>query len=216
MKSTLLKPLYSQAVRGLPIIGTPTDVAERYADRGTSLHERADALASLYTGLCASTGFVCGLGGFLTLPITLPTNLAGVAMLQLHMTAAIAVLGGRNPDDAPTRDRCIDCLLGTYEDGAERDETQEVVDRSAVKVAERGIRFLAEQSLRLASSGGKWVAKRVVTSRLPRRGLPLLGGVIGGASDAFSTRTVTDAAKHTFLGPAAVMPRTVADLPPSS
>jgi hypothetical protein len=201
MKSHLLKPLYNRAIDGLPVLGTPAETAGRFLSGPGTLHERAEEMAGTYTLLCASTGFVCGLPGFLLLPVTLPTNIVGVATLQLHLCAATAFMGGHDPYDNEVRARSIACLIsGT--DAAhlnERDETVEVIDRSAVKLAERGIRFLAEGALGLAGRATKWTAKKVVTSRLPRRSLPVLGGVLGGASDAYSTGRVAEAARLTFL-----------------
>lgn len=201
MKTLLLKPLYDRALDGLPMLGTPAETAGRFLAGPGTLHERAEQMAGTHTLLCASTGFVCGLGGFLTLPITLPTNLAGVAVLQLHLCAATAFMGGHDPHDDEVRDRSIACLISDTdaEHLDERDEATEVLDRSAVKVAERGIRFLAEGAVGLATRATKWTAKKVVTSQLPRRSLPLLGGVLGGASDAYSTGRVAEAARRTFL-----------------
>src|SRR5690606_8313379 len=111
-KSHLLKPLYNRALDGLPLLGTPAETAGRFLSGPGTLHERAEEMAGTYTLLCASTGFVCGLGGFLTLPITLPANLVGVATLQLHLCAATAFMGGHDPYDAAVRIRAIACLVG--------------------------------------------------------------------------------------------------------
>lgn len=201
MKTLLLKPLYDRAVNGLPVLGTPAETAGRFLAGPGTLHERAEQMAGTHTLLCASTGFVCGLPGFLMLPVTLPTNLAGVAVLQLHLCAATAFMGGHDPHDDVVRDRSIACLISNTDAAHldERDEATEVLDRSAVKLAERGIRFLAEGAVGLATRATKWTAKKVVTSRLPRRSLPILGGVLGGASDAYSTGRVAEAARQTFL-----------------
>jgi len=201
MKTLLLKPLYDRALDGLPVLGTPAETAGRFLAGPGTLHERAEQMAGTHTLLCASTGFVCGLPGFLMLPVTLPTNLAGVAVLQLHLCAATAFMGNHDPRDEVVRDRCIACLIGgtDAEHLEERDEAVEVLDRSAVKLAERGIRFIAEGAVGLATQATKWTAKKVVTSRLPRRSLPILGGVLGGASDAYSTGHVAEAARRTFL-----------------
>ncbi|MDX1530361.1 MAG: EcsC family protein [Rhodothermales bacterium] len=199
MKSLLLKPLYARAVAGLPVLGTPAETAGRHLGGPGTLHERAEELATTYTTLCASTGFVCGLGGFITMPITLPANLIGVALLQLHMSAATAFMGGHDPRDGDVRDRCIDCLLGTWEEGPVRTEAEEVVDRTAVKMAERGVRFLIEGTVGMAARTGKWVGQKLVLRQLPRRSLPLVGGVLGGASDFYGTKKVAETARRAFL-----------------
>lgn len=218
MKNLLLKPLYARALQGLPLLGTPAETAGRYLSGKGSLRERAEDMATVHLALCTSTGFVCGLGGFLTLPVTLPTNVVGVALIQLHLCASTAFLASLDPHDPAVRDRCIDCLTGAIpgvEPGSEeRGETQEVVDRSAVKVAERGLRLIAEAAVGMAEQAGKWGASRFVTRRLPRRSLPVIGGVLGGVSDLYATRRVAAAARSTFLSDA-VEPTLLADLQPA-
>jgi hypothetical protein len=201
MKSFLLKPLYNRAVDGIPGLGTPAETAARFLAGPGTLHERAEEMTGTYTLLCGSAGFVFGLGGFITLPITLPANIIGVATLQLHLCAATAFMGGHDIHDDEVRKRSIACLVSgsDAEHLQESDEATEVFDRSAVKLAERGIRFLAEGAVGIATRATKWTATKVVTSRLPRRSLPILGGFIGGASDAYSTGKVAEVARQTFL-----------------
>ena len=200
MRSHLLKPLYAYAVSGLPVLGTPAETAGRFLAGPGSLAERAEEMSKTHTLLCASTGFVCGLPGFFMIPVTLPANLVGVALVQLHLCAATAFMGGHDPHDKAVRDRAIACLLGRGDDEpTEENEAVEVLDRSAVKLAERGIRFLAEGAVTLASRASRWGVTKVVTRQLPRRSLPLVGGVLGGASDAYNTGKVAEAAREAFL-----------------
>ncbi|MEM1044182.1 MAG: hypothetical protein AAGI91_16355 [Bacteroidota bacterium] len=200
MRSHILRLLYNRAVGGLPVLGTPAETAARFLSGPGTLTERAEEMGKTHTMLCASTGFVCGLPGFLMLPVTLPTNLAGVALVQLHLAAATAFMGGHDPHDKAVRERAIGCLLGRgTEEATEEDEAVEVIDRSAVKLAERGIRFLAESTVGLAVRAGRWGVTNVVTRQFPRRSLPLVGGVLGGASDAYSTNKVAEAARDAFI-----------------
>lgn len=198
MKEAFLDPLYDVAIEGLPLLGTPDETASRFLARSGSLEARAESMSATHLALCASTGFVCGLGGFLTLPITLPANVAGVAIIQLHLCASTALLSGLDPRAPEVRSRCVACLTGATVE-AERDVPQEVLDRSAVKIAERGVRLLAEAAVGLAELAGRLGARTVLARRLPRRSLPVVGGVIGGISDLYSTQKVAAAARAAFL-----------------
>ena len=200
MRARILRKMYAQVRDGLPALGTPEETAARVA--GDDPTAQADKLTALYVSLCGTTGFTFSLGGWLTLPITLPANLAGVALLQLHMAATFAHLGGRRLDDDATRDAVIDCLI-RYEDlngrsPQERDEVHEATDRIGLKLAERGLRFVTERAV-------KFVAGRAGRAALSRvgwvRGVPLVGGLIGGVSDAVVTRQVARCARDTFLTP---------------
>ena len=52
------------------------------------------------------------LGGVAALPVTVPANLAGVAVVQVRMVAAIAHLRGYDLDDNRVRTALVMCLLG--------------------------------------------------------------------------------------------------------
>lgn len=191
LRAAVLRPLYTQAVREWPVLGTPVAVAARFED--VSQDERAERLTALYTSLCGTTGFICGVPGLLAVPLTLPLNVTGTALLQLHMCAAFATLGGFDVHSPGVRERSIRCLLGDSNATRERDEVEGIAKRVALKVAERGVRTLGESLLKGATHG---VVRR----------LPLVGGAIGGTSDALSTRRVAMAAKAAFLDTAYATP----------
>jgi hypothetical protein len=193
MKATLLKPLYTKTIRGLPLLGTPTTSAHRFTDAEGS--HNTDTLIAYYTGLSGATGFVCGLPGFLMLPVTLPTNVVGVAALQMHMSASIAVMGGHDLQAPQTRDRCIDCLLEKVDHSGSNTEEEEMATRTGIKLAERAVRYTAAKSMRLARKAARSYALR----KLGARRLPLIGGVLGASTDAYVTRHVGQCARRTFL-----------------
>lgn len=194
MKSALLNPLYKKVQDGVPGLGTPAEMADRFRGDG-SPEAAADRIVGVYVGLCGATGFVCGLPGFLMLPITLPTNLAGVAALQLHMCATVAVVGGHDPAHPSTRELSVRCLLKKFDESRDNTEEEEVATRTSVKLAERAVRFTLEQSTRFA----KKAARSVVMRKLGARRLPLVGGVLGAGSDAYATTHVGRCAKQLFL-----------------
>ncbi len=189
MKERLMEQFYDRAADGLPLLGRPAEAAERHRKAERAPAEAAEPLIRQYTALCGATGFVLGLPGYVTMPVTIPSNVAGVALLQLHMAAAIAVLGGRNPQDAAVRARCIGCVLGDAEAASERDEAEGLLGRLAAKVGGRGVQFASEQ---LARRAGR-VAGRSV------RSLPLVGGAVAGLLDVRSTRAAGRLAQRVFL-----------------
>ena len=186
LNAALLKPLYTQTVREWPFIGTPIAVAARFEDDSKSRSEVADQIVEFYLSLCGTTGFVCGVPGLAAAPITLPTNIVGIAFLQLHMCAALATLGGFDARSSAVREMSVRCLLGDSKATRERDELEGIAKRVATKVAERGVRVATEQALKGAS--------QVVLRRIP-----LVGGAIGCTSDILTTRHVAHAARRAFL-----------------
>ncbi len=188
MTSFLLNQLYPKAVAGLPLLDTPEKLAASYLRHGAS-RARAEAMIGRHIALSGLTGFVTGLGGWLSMPVTLPANLAGVALLQLHMAASCAVLAGRDLDDADARSEVVKCLLKTRE-GEPNTEQEETLSRVTVKLAEKGVRSITKATfLWGAAAAGRRIGGRIA------RGVPFLGGAIGAISDAFNTRIV---ARHTL------------------
>ena len=227
MQAYLLHRIYPKALGGLPGLGTPIEAATRARSDAATPRAQARSVVARYLALSGTTGFVTNLGGWITMPVTLPANLAGVALLQLHMGQTIAALAGHDPSAPAVRGRVIACLLGDGTAEPTRTETEEAVDRVGVKLAERALRTLAGQVARTtgraAVGTAKWLAERRL-KRLVTRGIPVVGGVIAAASDAYSTRTVSRALLDSFFSDgggdgraddSAPQPPTIVDLIPT-
>jgi hypothetical protein len=194
MRASVLEPLYDQVLDGFPFLGTPADSAQRFGRASAN----GDDLVAWYVGLSGATGFVCGLPGLLMTPVTLPANVVGVAMLQLHLAAALAVRGGHDVHARAVRARCIHCLLEKPE-GASSTEEEEVAGRVGIKMVERGLRLVADAATTMAARSALRAAGRHAMRRLSQRGLPLVGGLIGGLSDGYATAYVGQRAQRAFL-----------------
>jgi hypothetical protein len=193
MKTYFLNRLYPKALDGLPLLGTPEETAGPWRKGPGARRQRAEKMIRPHVALAGTTGFVTGLGGWLTMPITVPADLAGVALLQLHLAASCAALAGRDLRTKATQDEVIECLLMT--DVGENTEEVEAAERVGVKLAERGLRFFIGQAV-------TWSAKRAgqqLVARRFARGVPLVGGAIGAVSDAYITRVVAQHALDTFF-----------------
>ncbi|MEM0961801.1 MAG: EcsC family protein [Bacteroidota bacterium] len=211
----ILDRLYPTVLDGVPGLGTPQERASEARLDGGTLGEQADRVVRRHLALSASAGFVSGLGGWLTLPIVLPTNMAAVASIQLHMVASVAALAGHDPASTATRSRVLKCLVGSSPADPGRDAEQETLDRVGLKLAERGLNLVVTTAVGAAKWAGTAVAKRQVQKRL-LRGIPLVGGVIGAASDGYVTAKVAEAARDEFFGGIRQPERESPRFPPSS
>ena len=82
--------------------------AREYADRELAkangeVTQAISAVIDQHTGLAGAQGFVTSLGGLVLLPISMPANLTGLAVLQVRMVGAIAHLRGYDVDDSRVR-----------------------------------------------------------------------------------------------------------------
>lgn len=99
-------------VPGFPGLGSAEGLAEDYLNDPGSLEEKVDALIRVQVLKAATSGFVTGLGGVITLPVAIPANLVSIMYLQLQMVAAVARMGGHDVRDDHVRAICYACLCG--------------------------------------------------------------------------------------------------------
>lgn len=205
----VLDKLYPRALDGLPGLPPPAELAAEIRMGDGDFDDHFDRLVRRHVAVTAAAGFASGLGGWLTLPIVLPANIAGVALVQLHMVASVAALAGHDPNLPHVREQVLGCLIGVAPQDPERDADTETLDRVGLKFAEKGLKLVVSGVVRTARWGAKKVAGTVQERAL--RGIPLVGGIIGAVSDGYVTTQVARCARDTFQGG---LPHH--DLPPQS
>ena len=149
-----------------------------------------DAVIDQHIRLAGVQGFATGLGGLITLPVALPANLTGIAIVQARMVAAIAHLRGYDLDDPRVRTAVITCLLG--EEGiADRLKKSSLVS-SPMAIATAPV-FDPELDRQVSGEVVGELIARISGKKMAltvTRRIPLLGGVVGGGVDGWSTYRV--------------------------
>ncbi len=190
---------YDKAVSGAGVLGSVYDLAETYRKKSGSNREAVEALINWQTAKCATTGFVTGLGGVLTLPLAIPANVASVLLFQLQMIGAIAVLGGHDPRSERVRSLAFICLTGSA--------APDLLKRLGVQVGEKTALLAMEAiTTQVAAKVNQVVGLRLMT-KFGKRGfvnfskaVPVVGGLVCGGVDAVTTRTVGRTAAKYFVG----------------
>ena len=187
----LFRSVLNAAIDGRTGFPGAAAVADRQLSRaGGDRTRAANAIIEQHVRLAGAQGFVTSLGGFAVLPITLPANVAGLAVLQARMVAAIAHLRGYDLDDPRARTAVIACMLG--------DETaEELVRKGTLPSTPLGIATApvhdVELHNRIAAELGAILAAQIGGKRLSltvSRRIPLLGGGVGAVVDAVATYRV--------------------------
>lgn len=190
---------YDRAIEGVGGIDSARALADEYMATEGTLHERAERLIRWQVAKSSASGFLSGLGGAVTLPITIPANITSVMYVQLRMIGAIAHMGGHDVQSDRVRTLAYTCLLGN----AAKDVVKEagiqlgtrVTQRAIVEVSTRSLAYLNRRigtrlALRL-SRGGTATLGRLV---------PVVGGAVGAAFDGSTTYAVGRIARQAFLG----------------
>ena len=145
-----------------------------------------------------TAGFVTGLGGFIALPATLPANIAGQAVLNARMVAAIAHLRGWDLNDEVVRQAILIAVAG----GSPNQVLRQFGITVGRRLTETAIRRVPITVIRAINKKvgfmllAKYGTKRSVVTLA--KGVPIAGGIFGGAVDASFTRAVASLTKQSF------------------
>jgi uncharacterized protein (DUF697 family) len=177
-----------RAIRGvsrLPGAAAAADAQLRENDGNVdrAIHD----LIENHVRYAGAEGFVTNLGGLVTMTVTVPANIAGLALIQCRMVAGIAHLRGYDLDDPRTRTAILACLLGEEKllsliKAKKMAGTPMALATAPVNDPELGRIVANEVAGELISK----VAGKKLATRVGRR-VPVFGGVVGAGTDAFST-----------------------------
>lgn len=205
------------AVAGIgPLRGAAEAGDRALKSAGGDVDEAIDRLLRVHLALAGAQGFVTNLGGLVTAAWSIPANIAGLALVQVRLVAAIAHLRGYDLADTRVRNAVLATLLG-------RATTRRLVAASKLPGSPRQIAVLSQGDQTRAIPEGRipraartpldrTVGAQVATTLLAEVGgkrfagflarrVPVLGGVVGGTSDAWNTRQLAAYARSELTGP---------------
>lgn len=190
---------YDKAVNGVKGLDSAEELAQDYLRQDGSLLDQINALIRWQNTKAGTSGFVTGLGGFLTIPITLPVNITSVLYLQLRTIAAIAIMCGYDVKNDKVKTLAYSCLVAT--------SSVEIVKNLGIKIGEKiAVSALKKIPGTLFVKINQAVGFRLLTKFGEKgvlnivKGIPLVGGIIGATFDILSTNTVGNIARDLFIG----------------
>lgn len=194
----LLDWTYEKAVNGVSGLDSAYELAESYKDPNLSREEQANSLIRWQNTKAATSGFVTGLGGFATLPITIPANVASVIYVQVRMIAAIAHLGGYDIKNDKVKSLVYACLVAN----SATDIFKDIGIAAGQKIGMAMVKKIPGEIIKKIN---QMVGFRLLTKTGQSgvinlsKAVPVLGGIIGGSIDLYTTNKVGDIAVETFI-----------------
>ena len=181
---------YDKAVNGLPGMETAEELAEKYISKSSSIDEAIDKFINWQQAKCATSGFITGLGGIITLPVAIPANISSVIYVQIRMIAAIAIMKGYDLKDDQVKTLVYVSLTGQA--------ATDILKQAGIKIGTKMSTVLIKRMpIEIIKQINKRVGFRLVT-KFGEKGIinlgkcvPVLGGVIGGTVDAVGTVSYT-------------------------
>lgn len=195
----LVERLLSIGIDGKGTFDSAQKVAESALAKTNRDPEKAiDKIVADHLKLAAASGFASGLGGFVTMVVALPANVAGFYILATRMTAAIASVRGYAIAQDNVRSAVLLALVGADATDVLTKVGYQSTGRLAGLAAQRlpGPLMLAVNKavgFRLLTK----VGKNSLVARLGR-GVPLAGGVLGAGIDAYMLNTIANHTRKEF------------------
>ncbi|SDS76102.1 EcsC protein family protein [Nocardioides scoriae] len=186
--ATFVQQALDRAVHGFGPLDGAALVAERERDaQGGDLEATVTRLIEDHVRLAGAQGFVTNLGGLATMAVAVPANIAGLAMLQCRLVAAIAHLRGYDLADPRTRNAVLTALLG-------EEKLHELVRRRQLPGTPMVLATAPVHDPHLDTLVANEVASELMTrvagkrlaSTVGRR-VPVVGGLVGASTDGYAT-----------------------------
>jgi hypothetical protein len=166
-----------------PFLSAQT-VADAARREHPEVEQAVEAVVRRHVAMAAASGFVTGIGGFVTLPVALPVNVVGFYLVATRMVAAVAALRGYDLREPGVRSAVMLTLVGA--------DVDDLLRQAGVPTGGRMV-GLATQRLPgpAAMVVNKGLGFKLLTSTgrsafgLLGRGLPVLGGAVGAGVDGY-------------------------------
>ena len=127
----LVTSLLDAGIDGVGPLSSASDLAQEYLIDASyeSNDERVDSLIRWEAAKNFTSGFLTGLGGIITLPVSIPAAIGASWIIQARMCAAIAATYGHNAKDDRVRTMVLLVLVG--------DAAKEAIREAGIKVGQR-------------------------------------------------------------------------------
>lgn len=196
---------YDKALVGLPKAKTCYELADEYLKKHRKIEDEDERIKKIakdfirwQVAKCTTTGFLTGLGGIVTIPVTLPADLVTVWYVQLRMIATLAIMGGFDPKEDSVRTLAYVCLTGSSANKILKEAGIQFANKAAMAAVKRipgrvltsinhkvGFRFVTKFGTKGVVNLGKCV--------------PVVGGIVSGGFDFAETKVIASKAYKTFI-----------------
>jgi len=195
----ILDKLYNKAIDGIPKVSIPiNELADDYLEKNNDVETAAKSFVNYQIAKCTTSGFLTGLGGIITLPVSIPTNISSVLYVQMRMIACLAYMGGYDTNSDQVQTLVYACLAGISVDSIIKNVgiqfgtklsmamVKKIPGSVLTKINQKvGFRFLT-----------KFGSKGVVNIG---KAIPVVGGVISGGFDFVETKIIANRAYKMFI-----------------
>ena len=186
----ILDSCYEKCLNGIPNISPSVEeMVNDYLKKYKTKEEACKAMIRNQITKCATSGFITGFGGFITLPVTLPANITSVIYVQMRMIACTSYMAGFDLNSDQTQTLVYACLAGV----AVNNVMKQASIKFGVKFANGLIKKIPGKVLtKINQKVGFRLVTKFGTKGVVNLGklIPGVGAVIGGGLDLVETKII--------------------------
>ena len=195
----ILDQCYEKCLNGVSNVSPPIDkFAEDYLSKNPQPYIAAEKMINNQVLKCATSGFISGFGGILTLPVSIPANVGTVLYVQMRMIACCAYMAGFDLKSDQVQTFVYACLAGV--------SVNEIIKKTAVKFGEKvTVKTIEKIPGKVLTKINQAVGFRFLT-KFGEKGLinmgkavPVVGATICGGLDLSETRIIGNRAYKVFI-----------------
>lgn len=188
LNASFLREALHRAIDGVGPLPSAADAAERQLREHKGRPQRAvRAIVDDHVRYAGAQGMLTSVGGAFTAMVTIPTNITGLALIQLRMVAAIAHLRGYDLEDPRVHNALLACLLG-------EEKVDALVRARKIPAPPMALATAPQHDPEIAKVLSAEVTSELVTRVAGKRAavavvrrVPVVGGVVGMGVDGFAT-----------------------------
>lgn len=194
----LLDSCYEKCLHGVPKVSPSVEtMANDYLKKYAKKDEACKAMLRNQIKKCTTSGFLTGFGGIVTMPVTLPANVASVLYVQMRMIACVAYMNDYELESDQTQTFVYACLAGVAVNGL----VKQAGVKLGVKLANGLIKKIPGKVLtKINQKVGFRLVTKFGTKGIVNLGklVPGIGAVVGGGLDLVETKVIADRAYKWF------------------
>jgi hypothetical protein len=177
-----------RAIRGVGSLSGAAAAAQRQLDQHEGDVDKAiSELIEMHVRYAGAQGFVTNLGGLVTAAVAMPANIAGLALIQCRMVAAIAWLRGYDLEDPRVHNAILATILG-------EDDVEKMVRKRRLPAPPMALATAPQYDPDIDRVVAGEVASELITREAAKRlattiarRVPVVGGMVGLTVDGFET-----------------------------
>ena len=196
----LLESLYSKTLNGVQPLSKPVEeFASEYLEKyGNNKEKAINGLVKNQIRKLFTTGFVTGLGGLITLPVSIPADMASSYYVQLRMIAAIAYIYGNDLESDIVKTLSYTTLVGA--------KISDILKQTGVKISGKmALKALKNLPGKIFIKINQKLGFRFITKAGSKgiinltKVIPIIPGLVTAAWNAGETKIIAEHAKKAFL-----------------